>query len=66
MIEAALYGSISASFTVEQVGVPQLHATKEQWNQGPSPHSRLAELQNRIAEYMPTHEHQGSHKTSIS
>jgi hypothetical protein len=57
MIVAALHGSISASFTVEQVGVPQLHATHEEWNKGPPPADRLVQLQKRIANIMPISEH---------
>lgn len=51
---AALYGTVSASFTIEQAGLPQLTETKiesgntvEQWN-GDSPHRRLRELQERM------------------
>jgi hypothetical protein len=60
MIVAALHGSISASFTVEQVGVPQLHATHEEWNKGPPPTDRLLQLQKRIANIMPISEHDWS------
>lgn len=50
--EAGLYGSVSSSFTVEQVGVPRLRKLKdggEMWNKGPGPQERLAELRKRIS-----------------
>ncbi|KAI9023689.1 Ribokinase-like protein [Phycomyces nitens] len=48
--KASLYGSVSASYMVEQVGVP-LHRIvdgKEQWNEGPNPYERLALLEKRM------------------
>jgi hypothetical protein len=56
IIEAALYGSVSAGFTVEQVGVPRLDAAEEKWNDGPPAASRLIELQRRIAVNIPANE----------
>ncbi|CAO3669855.1 unnamed protein product [Umbelopsis ramanniana] len=53
IIEAALHGSVSASFTVEQVGVPRLDTAEEKWNDGPPAASRLIELQRRIAIDIP-------------
>ncbi|KAH9844016.1 Ribokinase-like protein [Rhodofomes roseus] len=54
IVEATLYGTVSASFTVEQEGLPRLTETRvedgvaiEQWNED-SPHSRLIELQERL------------------
>ncbi|CAM0141549.1 unnamed protein product [Umbelopsis sp. WA50703] len=58
IIDAALYGSVSASFTVEQVGVPKLHTTEERWNDDPSPEDRLADLRRRISTHMPSSEQQ--------
>lgn len=46
IVESALYGAVSASFTVEQVGVPVLN-NNECWNSGPSPKDRLESLRNR-------------------
>ncbi|KAH6688085.1 Ribokinase-like protein [Plectosphaerella plurivora] len=49
--EAALWGSISASFAIEQIGVPALGRDgtgKETWN-GASVYDRLAELEMRKA-----------------
>jgi len=48
--EAALYGSVSASFVVEQVGPPQLDTSgpHEIWN-GDEPRRRLQELRQKIA-----------------
>ncbi|KAI8393299.1 Ribokinase-like protein [Radiomyces spectabilis] len=43
-MKSCLYGAVSASYAVEQVGVPVRHGD-EQWNQGPSPSERLATLQ---------------------
>jgi hypothetical protein len=55
-VKAAMYGSIAASFVVEQVGVPRLSVPTttstttncsrrhETWNEGPSPLDRLYEL----------------------
>ncbi|KAI9282273.1 Ribokinase-like protein [Sporodiniella umbellata] len=37
---SALYGTVSASYVVEQIGVPHLFK-HEQWNQGPNPSDRL-------------------------
>lgn len=42
---AALYGSVSASFTVEQGGLPTVNG--ESWN-GDQPRRRLAELRSRL------------------
>ncbi|KAH8550093.1 Ribokinase-like protein [Umbelopsis sp. PMI_123] len=57
IIEAAMYGSVSSSFAIEQVGVPRLDATEEIWNEGPPAVSRLIELQRRIvANNIPTSE----------
>ncbi|KAI0728759.1 Ribokinase-like protein [Fomitopsis betulina] len=54
IVDATLYGTVSASFTIEQAGLPQLTETEiedgsvtEQWN-GDSPHRRLKELQERM------------------
>ncbi|KAH9938441.1 Ribokinase-like protein [Fomitopsis serialis] len=54
IVDAALYGTVSASFTIEQEGLPHLTETRvedgvtiEQWN-GDSPHRRLRELQERL------------------
>jgi len=50
--EAALYGSVSAAFTIEQEGLPNLLLTTvggdlaEEWN-GDSPRRRLEELRTR-------------------
>ncbi|KAI0334711.1 Ribokinase-like protein [Cubamyces sp. BRFM 1775] len=53
--EATLYATVSASFTIEQEGLPRLTHTKdangaevELWN-GDSPARRLKELQDRLA-----------------
>ncbi|KAI9067619.1 Ribokinase-like protein [Trametes sanguinea] len=55
ILEATLYASVSASFTIEQEGLPRLtHAVDqtgrqaELWN-GDSPQRRLKELQGRLA-----------------
>lgn len=62
VVEAAMYGTVSASFTVEQVGTPRLvaragddgtvdgrrHVTDEKWNDGPTPGARLDELRRRL------------------
>ncbi|KAI0663092.1 Ribokinase-like protein [Cubamyces menziesii] len=52
--EATLYATVSASFTIEQEGLPRLTRTKdansaevELWN-GDSPERRLKELQDRL------------------
>ncbi|EIE88496.1 hypothetical protein RO3G_13207 [Rhizopus delemar RA 99-880] len=45
-VQSALYGAVSASFVVEQIGVPDL-SEYEQWNQGPNPVDRLCLLKNR-------------------
>ncbi|KAI8079769.1 Ribokinase-like protein [Halteromyces radiatus] len=46
-IMATLYGSVSSSFVVEQVGVPVLSKDnqEETWNNGPSPRDRLLQLE---------------------
>ncbi|CEP11857.1 hypothetical protein [Parasitella parasitica] len=44
--ESALYGAVSASYTVEQVGVP-IYNGNESWNSGSSPEVRLDHLRNR-------------------
>lgn len=44
-VESAYYGAVSASFTVEQIGVPRL-SNNEHWNEGPSPLERLNILKN--------------------
>jgi len=47
---AAFYGSVSASFTVEQGGLPTItnaDGSGESWN-GDQPHRRLAELRSRL------------------
>ncbi|KAI8641355.1 Ribokinase-like protein, partial [Parasitella parasitica] len=44
--ESALYGAVSASYTVEQVGVPVYHNGDESWNSGASPKVRLDQLRN--------------------
>ncbi|KAI8090219.1 Ribokinase-like protein [Gilbertella persicaria] len=41
-VESAYYGAVSASYTVEQVGVPVFN--HGEWNHGPSPEERLARL----------------------
>ncbi|KAG0173184.1 hypothetical protein DFQ28_011669 [Apophysomyces sp. BC1034] len=49
-VEACLYGAVSASFAVEQIGTPRYTAQqegKEKWNDGPSPHERLELLRKR-------------------
>ncbi|KAI0370226.1 Ribokinase-like protein [Pilatotrama ljubarskyi] len=53
--EATLYATVSASFTIEQEGLPRLTDTTgadgqkvEHWN-GDLPHRRLRELQDRLA-----------------
>lgn len=58
-VKAAMYGSVAASFVVEQVGVPRLSVSattttttdyprrRETWNEGPSPMDRLCELELR-------------------
>ncbi|KAI0356585.1 Ribokinase-like protein [Trametes cingulata] len=54
--KATLYATVSASFTIEQEGLPRLTGTSnvkgeqqlEEWN-GDSPHRRLRELQDRLA-----------------
>ncbi|KAI8065243.1 Ribokinase-like protein [Gongronella butleri] len=50
-VVAAAYGSVAASYVAEQVGVPSLntnHGKLEQWNHGPAPRDRLAELLRRL------------------
>ncbi|TBU48442.1 Ribokinase-like protein [Dichomitus squalens] len=54
--QATLYATVSASFTIEQEGLPRLgrnsHGTGQEmelWN-GDSPHRRLQALQDRLAE----------------
>ncbi|CAO3592230.1 unnamed protein product [Absidia cylindrospora] len=51
---SAMYGSISSSFVVEQVGVPHLTSSTNDpslqvWNDGPSPNNRLEELKIRCS-----------------
>jgi sugar/nucleoside kinase (ribokinase family) len=50
VVEAARWGSVAASFTIEQVGMPQLTAstddTTELWN-GVSVQERLRDFQQR-------------------
>jgi len=51
VVEAARYGTISASYTVEQLGLPQItrassDVRSEEWN-GDSPWGRLQELKGR-------------------
>jgi len=51
VVEAARYGTISASYTVEQLGLPQItrassDVKSEEWN-GDSPWGRLQELKAR-------------------
>ncbi|CAG8617814.1 4543_t:CDS:2, partial [Racocetra fulgida] len=53
VFEAALYGSVSASFTVEQLGTPRLgfdERGNEIWNSGDSPSVRLQKLRLRVKE----------------
>ncbi|CAB4412759.1 unnamed protein product [Rhizophagus irregularis] len=53
VFEAALYGSVSASFTVEQLGAPRLEFDQngnEIWNSGESPYERLHKLKQRVKE----------------
>ncbi|CAO3688422.1 unnamed protein product [Rhizopus microsporus] len=45
-VRSALYGAVSASYVVEQIGVPSL-VEPEQWNQGPSPMDRLSLLESK-------------------
>jgi hypothetical protein len=52
LVSAALYGTVSASFTIEQGGLPQItkHSSgelkTEEWN-GDSPWKRLDEVRKR-------------------
>jgi sugar/nucleoside kinase (ribokinase family) len=47
VVEAARWGSVAASFAIEQTGMPQLDASEpERWN-GESVQARLAEYQER-------------------
>ncbi|WVR08771.1 hypothetical protein IAU60_005829 [Kwoniella sp. DSM 27419] len=48
--EASLYATVSASFTVEQFGIPSLDSQEsgERWN-GETPHDRLEDLRRRAA-----------------
>lgn len=50
-VMAAMYGAVSSSFVVEQVGLPTIHQkdTVDQWNDGPSAHVRLQYLQDKMA-----------------
>ncbi|CAO3609571.1 unnamed protein product [Mucor fragilis] len=48
--ESALYGAVSASYTVEQVGVPVLN-DDESWNSGSPPTQRLDILRNRTCHF---------------
>jgi len=46
--EAVLYGSVSASFTIEQEGLPLIEPDGGSWKwNGDSPQRRLSELRNR-------------------
>jgi len=51
VVESAAYGSVAASFAIEQVGLPGLDASgvEEKWN-GESVKDRLAAFQNRVSE----------------
>lgn len=53
---ATLYATVSASYTIEQAGLPRLTQEQdeggrivEMWN-GDSPHRRLNKLQDRLAQ----------------
>ncbi|CAG8691600.1 5015_t:CDS:1, partial [Racocetra fulgida] len=51
IFKATLYGIISASFTIEQIGVPIFKINEqgvETWNSGDNPQSRLQNLKLRI------------------
>ncbi|CAG8581638.1 6795_t:CDS:2 [Ambispora gerdemannii] len=53
VFEAALYGTVSASYTVEQLGLPQLtideRTSKECWNgDNENPNIRLSKLRQRV------------------
>lgn len=48
--ESALYGAVSASYTVEQIGVPVLN-DDESWNSGSLPAQRLDILRNRTCHF---------------
>ncbi|CAG8461554.1 13766_t:CDS:2 [Funneliformis caledonium] len=53
VFEAALFGSVSASFTVEQLGAPRLEFNQngnEIWNSGDDPQERLQKLRQRVKE----------------
>ncbi|CAG8478987.1 11768_t:CDS:2 [Diversispora eburnea] len=53
IFEAALYGSVSASFIVEQLGTPRIFIDElgnERWNTGDSPQVRLSKLRQRVKE----------------
>ncbi|CAG8534701.1 6764_t:CDS:1 [Acaulospora colombiana] len=53
VFEAALYGSVSASFILEQFGTPILSIDErgnETWNTGDSPQVRLNNLRQRVKE----------------
>ncbi|CAG8760284.1 13617_t:CDS:2 [Gigaspora margarita] len=53
VFEAALYGAVSASFTVEQFGTPRLSFDErgnEIWNAGDTPSVRLQKLRLRVKE----------------
>ena len=43
-VESAYYGAVSASYTVEQMGVPQFSNDNNLWNNGPNPAERLSKL----------------------
>ncbi|ORZ00523.1 Ribokinase-like protein [Syncephalastrum racemosum] len=51
-VMAAMFGAVSSSFAVEQVGLPMIHQkdTEDQWNDGPSARIRLRYLQDKMAE----------------
>lgn len=49
-VESALFGAVSASYAVEQMGVPVFSLRndgKEQWNLGPSPKERMDILKSK-------------------
>ncbi|KAI8975733.1 Ribokinase-like protein [Mycotypha africana] len=48
-VESTFYGAVSASYTVEQIGLPKLSnvASEETWNDGPRPSERLTILKQK-------------------
>jgi sugar/nucleoside kinase (ribokinase family) len=50
-VESTYFGSISASFIVEQIGVPALSDGNQSWNVGPSPKERLAILKSKSCKF---------------